>query len=1745
MHILATQTAALPPSANTNGAIEVITQDHLPCPTSALEGSIRCGGSDEERKRFNYPPRHSSRGHDLSADDGEGKGSRCSVRKDERQKIYLQPKVQVTTAAGSLGKRSSQGFNSQAHRVGPSLCGSIASSIDREKIGQFQSQAGVGFQSCNLDNSEQNIHDPSALGGRQPVTWADDEQITDNDQASASRSASICGRFSTFECEDFGTPRRIGKSNSSSSGNRNRREQSRGANRTARAGDPQEEAYSGEDTGATSSIRELPLELEDKCRSEELLAGNHANSGAKIKPMSHQSKRSAAAHTSAVDEDDVLEEGAKLEEQHAAMTSSRAAAASAATPTYKHLDKPLPALDSRTSSDRMRTIRAIDLGGYVPRPSTSEDQRTGSTSLSSSKRRARDASVTTTITSLGSAMGEKGTLAHPQRRHDGTTRRSPAKHCQGPENETSEDEGSNNVPSTLKRTAPKRTPPRSRLPTFRVQCTAASVGYSSSGKSAASEVAQGSSPATSSSDLTHAGPKTSDYATTGILTKNLKKVIVTNSSHLLLPFKGPTSSDQPWIEAPESSLAAASKESLPSSAPIAAQFSYSLAPPASNSCSPMPMPGGTRLSALSETRGFLPVSTSTGSSGEVDPRKAGNSFSALRVPTAPRSSKHADSSIGLAYSSNSAPSAHSTFLSPPNPLRFSNASIHSSFSRILSPALSENRSSASQRLQRTTTPSTTPSSAAATPVPQAATNTPPSFSTAASGQRHLFVSLQTVGTFRRSSSKAGLTGAGGISAPVRSTSHASSVPTSADREKDLPPRPKSALAGFFTRSASARSSSPKPTPERLRSQTALGGRLKGLTILRSSSASSSSSPLPDSVNGRGHLSAAPGRTPSIGQAEHLGDVEAKSDSTMQLKSSGTGKKSSGRTQKRSATPPQQQLSDGGGSGSGDGERSPRRPAESEHQGECENVPSSTSMLPDFRRLIPRRKSLLEAVFEPYAKNGSSASEPGHTALSAEAEPEISAGTGLGLGLEIDTPPSGAATSTSPPRSFAKVATSVRHRGNSHNLHDTRPVLFSLTVAELPTESALDDTMSDASHSMDHESVIADKSSLSPSSSFSHSNTGHAPSPTSRRPSQQGHLPASSRRLSFGKSGYSVLDFGNRSSAPTSSRMWYSELSSDDRSATLSSFLRGWTDRASRSRESSAPITPLEPLSAAPSESHSVDYSVSASLATSPALDGSALQIGTSAGSARTDEEPKMTQRVDTAEPIPPRASSMLTSRTIERHTASRLPGLPPPRAQINVAFEVGEDRAKVEGFNRKPEPLPEAEAKFREPTFSMADDVEFLKALEEVRRRHKVRLKQNLQAARDDKSETATRALQPRQDSRSRASSAERPLPPPPQVQRAEPSKPRQRANSASANLGKFFSPPMLKSLSKAAFDKESVLETIELFQTPLQVGQAAGKSQKGAFDNDDDWKKEVKALFVIRELVQTERSYARHLESLMQAVRRLSNPQIASAKKDRRLSQSEVVASHILSLRTLLPQLIAVSRALVTRIDEDPTAAGVGATFRVVAAQLEATFVGWSFTVTDIMEGLRASDAQKSKSKGKLGKVYLLPETTKNIKTIQHTRSPSTPLSLASAQSDRRVESLALTRPSTPTKAPSAFGDIDSPSADSGPSSKGMVTSRSASSLGFAPLQATALGRRALGAVRKNHDTPPSSLNSNGLKGLSPLDIVIMPTQRIPRYLLLLRDLQSNTPVDSLSYLRLERALDIVRRVAELCDEASHNYAE
>lgn len=321
----------------------------------------------------------------------------------------------------------------------------------------------------------------------------------------------------------------------------------------------------------------------------------------------------------------------------------------------------------------------------------------------------------------------------------------------------------------------------------------------------------------------------------------------------------------------------------------------------------------------------------------------------------------------------------------------------------------------------------------------------------------------------------------------------------------------------------------------------------------------------------------------------------------------------------------------------------------------------------------------------------------------------------------------------------------------------------------------------------------------------------------------------------------------------------------------------------------------------------------------------------------------------------------------------------------------------------------------------------------------------------------------------------------------------------------------------------------------------------------------------------------------------------MTSASPSKASPSAATPAPHIRTLRNLLPQLIALSRGLTAKIDENPTPSGVGTAFKIVSPQLEATFVGWSSQIDSIMAGLRAAEGGKGRSR--LGLIPILPIA--DFVESSASQDEPVPSSITPNGSRSNVKALSVTRPSSPTqvskenvgssrsiaKRRSTISNADhyeqilrstttdSPISTSGSSSneaqkqvsKSTVPSRSTSPWGWASgssSQPSSIGKKAGLAYKStnasrnrsnNQSESPQESKGNltsssssstqiqtNSKALSVLDVAIMPTQRVPRYLLLLRDLVRNTPERSISHAIVQRALDELQRTAALCDQAS-----
>ncbi|SNX83820.1 uncharacterized protein MEPE_02528 [Melanopsichium pennsylvanicum] len=558
--------------------------------------------------------------------------------------------------------------------------------------------------------------------------------------------------------------------------------------------------------------------------------------------------------------------------------------------------------------------------------------------------------------------------------------------------------------------------------------------------------------------------------------------------------------------------------------------------------------------------------------------------------------------------------------------------------------------------------------------------------------------------------------------------------------------------------------------------------------------------------------------------------------------------------------------------------------------------------------------------------------------------------------------------------------------------------------------------------------------------------------------------------------------------------------------------------------------------------------------------------------------------------------------------------------------------------------LTAQDRKMSQPTLDMIDDREFLKALEQVRAVHRERIHVQAQEAQN---KTRLARLGMMSDNHLKTKISESMLgdcngdggadktsrgvhgsgvwsDATKAVADAGSKLRHKRSASAGAKLGRSRSTSSTsrdtdrevdqrqKDIIRAYADKKP---PIGLPTTGLEwgVGKASGKLHDGTFVNDDDWEKEVKALFLIRELVQTERSYARHLGSLLSVIRKMSVAPTSStnALGVKRKSTSNLFAaytsaysgkssssgpspSHIMLLRTHLPQLIALSNALVQRVEDNPTSAGVGAAFDVLSAQLESTFVAWSSVTSQALGGLRSTETAKGKSPFKIGLVPLMPRESTEVGALttgtSSSSGASSPGSGFKHNSTLRITS--LTRPASPVKNHrdiEAFSTSDAAGGATLPAKRSPKRRSTISSTSFIPprlnhtsaapiitaspeedesvLAETSVASRRYAHSRSQSTfvtplpTPTSAVHSDSwspftmtssttnttniaapatTKCLSPMDIAIMPTQRISRYGLMLRDLLRNTPPESLSHARVQRAIALIQKIALLCDSAA-----
>jgi len=192
------------------------------------------------------------------------------------------------------------------------------------------------------------------------------------------------------------------------------------------------------------------------------------------------------------------------------------------------------------------------------------------------------------------------------------------------------------------------------------------------------------------------------------------------------------------------------------------------------------------------------------------------------------------------------------------------------------------------------------------------------------------------------------------------------------------------------------------------------------------------------------------------------------------------------------------------------------------------------------------------------------------------------------------------------------------------------------------------------------------------------------------------------------------------------------------------------------------------------------------------------------------------------------------------------------------------------------------------------------------------------------------------------------------------------------------------------------------------------------------------------------------------------------------------------------LPALIAASASLSRHLEEDPSAYGVSTAFLSAADELEKALVAWCGVVGQVMIEL-ANNSASLQVGSRASMYYRKYSTGPKDKDADKDKSPKRSDTAGSGSSSGNAK---------PSK-----GKKDK----SRPNSSGST---------------------------------PTTPSFSGSKALGIQDVAIMPSQRVPRYVLLFKDLLQQTPITSPSRALVERALEGAMRIAKSCDDAQQHSA-
>ncbi|EIM21278.1 hypothetical protein WALSEDRAFT_28916 [Wallemia mellicola CBS 633.66] len=282
---------------------------------------------------------------------------------------------------------------------------------------------------------------------------------------------------------------------------------------------------------------------------------------------------------------------------------------------------------------------------------------------------------------------------------------------------------------------------------------------------------------------------------------------------------------------------------------------------------------------------------------------------------------------------------------------------------------------------------------------------------------------------------------------------------------------------------------------------------------------------------------------------------------------------------------------------------------------------------------------------------------------------------------------------------------------------------------------------------------------------------------------------------------------------------------------------------------------------------------------------------------------------------------------------------------------------------------------------------------------------------------------------------------------------------------------------------------------------------------SDPAWKSEVKRLFIIREIASTERSYAKYLSQLLELIKTSyptfqTRPSTTLQIIDENGSKNpEESFKHIKLLAKHLPELIQVSQQLLQRLDDDPSAYGVAVAFISLETDLESVFINWSRAYPHVIDSISQNKLlrEQKEKRNKRGKSMSFVESNKSQHSDFYLQSPHD-----------KVESYTITK-------------------------KGRVKTE--------PTRTT--NEKSLTKKKRKQAIEESlerlTLNDSQVhQRLKLNDVAVMPSQRVTRYVLLLKgkvkllDLSKHTPESALASGLVDRALRGAQRIANDCNEAS-----